>query len=278
MGVKIRLPLGSGVGTRDCTLADRGHHIRRPTENTMASLLDYFDHLYIINLAHRTDRRQEMQDQLRRVGLSLEHERVSLFSAHTPESAGGFPSLGARGCFMSHLGVIRQAERAGHRRYLVAEDDLDFADDFAARWQAAHEVLQASSWSLFYATYMPMDTLPPGNGPLRLMPSNRNLVNTQFIGLQGDVIPALARYLEAMLERPTGDPNGGPMHVDGAFSWFRAQHPEHLTWIATPQFGYERPSRTDVHALPWYDRLPAVRPAAQTLRRWRWRLARRPSI
>jgi glycosyl transferase, family 25 len=170
----------------------------------MTSLLDYFDHLYIINLPERTDRRQEMEEQLRRVGLSLEHKRVTLYAAHRPESAGDFPSVGVRGCFMSHLGVIKAAECAGHRRYLVAEDDLDFTDDFENRWRSAHAVLQAAPWSLFYATYNPLESLPPGSGPVRSMPSDEGLINLQFVGLQGPIIGALARELEAMLKRSVG--------------------------------------------------------------------------
>jgi hypothetical protein len=59
------------------------------------------------------------------------------------------------------------------------------------------------------------------------------------------------------------------MHVDGAYTWFRASHPEMRTWIAVPELGHQRQSRTDIHPLRWYDRWPVVRELAQWARRVR---------
>lgn len=245
----------------------------------MAGLLEYFDHLYVINLASRTDRRDEMQSQLKRIGLSLDDSQVTLFEAIRPDGPGDFPSIGARGCFMSHLGVLRLAERAGHERILVFEDDLDFADDFTERWPHLQEILSRESWSIFYGTYEALPNgPPPGTGLLRVMPSAEGLVNLQFVGYRRMTIVPLVGYLDAMLKRPAGHMAGGPMHVDGALSWFRAQHPDQVTLIAAPQLGYERPSRTDIHAIGWYDRWPLVSSVAQLLRRWHWRWVRKPNL
>src|ERR1700759_1624099 len=96
-----------------------------------------FDAIYINNLASRPDRRAQMRSQLRRVGLDPDAPPVTFFDAVRPDTAAGFPTLGARGCFLSHLGVLRDAHAAGHRRILVLEDDLNFADDFARRFASA---------------------------------------------------------------------------------------------------------------------------------------------
>ncbi|MBC7483864.1 MAG: LPS biosynthesis glycosyltransferase, partial [Rhizobacter sp.] len=92
---------------------------------------------------------------------------------------------------------------------------------------------------------------------------------THFIGFQGEAIAAAAAYLAAMLERPPGDPDGGPMHVDGAYSWFRRAHPEFQTVLAVPPLGYQRASRTDIHDLAWFDKLPVVRELVSAVRRAR---------
>jgi len=44
------------------------------------------------------------------------------------------------------------------------------------------------------------------------------------------------------------------MHVDGAYSWFRKDHPELTTLITVPELAFQRSSATDVHARRWYDR------------------------
>jgi glycosyl transferase, family 25 len=57
------------------------------------------------------------------------------------------------------------------------------------------------------------------------------------------------------------------MHVDGAYSWFRRQHPEVITLLAMPELGHQRSSRTDIHDLNWYDRSIVLRPLVSVLRR-----------
>ena len=80
------------------------------------------------------------------------------------------------------------------------------------------------------------------------------LSTTAFVAVQGRHLAALVPYLEAMLARPPGDPLGGPMHIDGAYCWFRRAHPGMATWLTNPPLGYQRASRTDIHTLRWFDR------------------------
>ena len=56
------------------------------------------------------------------------------------------------------------------------------------------------------------------------------------------------------------------MHVDGAYSLFRAQNPEMLTLIATPSMGGQRSSRSDIYPNKWYDRIPGLMGIAGALR------------
>ena len=57
------------------------------------------------------------------------------------------------------------------------------------------------------------------------------------------------------------------MHVDGAYSRFRHDHRDLETVIALPELGYQRASRTDIHALRWYDDWPFVRQGAAWIRK-----------
>lgn len=234
----------------------------------MSHSLALFQQVYIINLASRVDRRAEMTEQLRRIGLNIDSPNVRLFEAVRPPDAGAFTSTGARGCFMSHLGVLRDARSAGLERILILEDDLNFSVDFLARAPSLIDQLAAQDWSIFYGGHELHGAPPQGVGALLIEPA-LHVQTAHFVAFRGAAIAALASYLEAMLTRKPGDRLGGPMHVDGAYCWFRAARPELNTVIAQPPLGYQRSSRTDIHQLRWFDKVPLVRALVVLLRRAR---------
>ena len=228
--------------------------------------MTYFDAVYVINLPSRTDRRAQMNEQLRKVGLDPGAPPVVFFDAIRPDDAGGFPTLGTRGCFLSHLGVMRAARAAGHQRVLVLEDDLNFSKDFAQRIGSLAQAAEASGWDFWYLSALSVKSAPAMSGDLVELPPDSAVFGAHMFAVRAPVIEQLVPYLEAMLERPPGDPAGGPMHVDGAYSWYRKEHPAARTIMATLALGYQRPSRTDIHDLKWFDRVPVIDKAVALLR------------
>ena len=233
----------------------------------MAHPFDAFERIFVINLPSREDRRREMGVQFEKVGLGWASPGVELFVATRPADAGSFPSLGTRGCFLSHLGVLRQAQRSGCRTILILEDDVNFVADFRPRMAAITHALSGVRWDFFYGGHK-MDSPPVGNGtPVLKIASSDGVQTAHFVALSSAAIALLVPYLEAQLERPAGHPDGGPMHVDGTYSWFRREHPDLVTFVATPEVAYQRASRTDIHELPWHDRAWGVRTMVSQLRR-----------
>jgi glycosyl transferase, family 25 len=234
----------------------------------MGDPLGPFERIFVINLATRVDRRRETEVQLRRIGLSLESDRVERFDAIRPDEPGDFPSVGARGCFLSHLGVLRRARASNLRSVLVLEDDVDFVEGIASALEAPMHRLRDASWSIFYGGGR-MASSPRGmaSGGCVALDADEEVGTSHFYGLRGEVVGALADYLELLLTRTAGHPEGGPMHVDGAFCWFRRLHPRYRTLMAVPELGYQRLSRTDIHALRWYDKSAPLRPVLSVLRR-----------
>lgn len=238
------------------------------------ALFQVADALFVINLPSRADRRREIDQQLGRIGLSLRHPRVTLFPAVRPSDKGGFPDIGSHGCFMSHLGVLRAAAAAGLDAIIVCEDDLDLARDFNARLPGVIAALRDLPWDIVYGGYgpTPSGVAIAGHPDLWVVPPDEAILCTHFLIFRGRAIRALPEYLTRMLDRPEGDPAGGPMHVDGAISWFRREHPESVTLAFVPALGHQRPSRTDIHALHWFDRTPVAREIVSSLRRIKRRL------
>jgi hypothetical protein len=234
-----------------------------------------FEHIYIINLLTRTDRKVEMEQQLRRIGLSLESRNIELFAAVRPVEAGGFPSIGARGCFMSHLGVLENARARGFKSILILEDDFDFSRDFNLRFEGIEDHLQKNTWDLFYGGALNSLAAPQlsGASAVPAIHPAAGIMGSHCIAINKKGIDRLVPYFEAILSRPAGHAEGGPMHVDGAYSWFRSQNPDMVTLIAHPEIGHQRSSATDIHPQKWYERSALTGPVVSLVRKLKNRAA-----
>lgn len=247
-----------------------------------------FDRICIINLAHRSDRRREMTRELARLGLRPGRGDVDFFEAIRPLDAGPFPSIGARGCFLSHLAVLEDARRDGLDSVLILEDDATFVSDVVDRLPAVAAALAQGDWDVFYGGYRMMppdrpDARETVSGPV---PADREaaagvapvdpevgMLTTHCVAFRGAAIAETVDFLKALMARPDESSEGGPMHVDGALSWYRRTHPQRRTLAAVPAIAHQRPSRSDIfERLAWYDRIAGLAPWLAILRRVKHRL------
>lgn len=231
-------------------------------------LLEEHGPLFLINLPERKDRHAEFGEQLARIGLSFGHPRIRTFHAIRPTELSGFPTIGARGCFLSHKTILERTVSDQLGSVIICEDDLDFAPSFLSRLPVILEVMAHETWDIFYAGYTSEQIGDVVNSKANIfrLPPMHPVMCAHFYILRGQAIADLHHYLNAILSRPSGHPDGGPMHYDGALSRFRASRPDLVTLATLPTLGKQRPSRTDIHALPWFDRTPLVREAVQILR------------
>lgn len=84
-----------------------------------------FTNIFYINLDADVERRNNCEKQLRECGLSAER-----FPAIIPTDAGNYPSLGARGCQLSHVALVEEAQRRNLDHLLILEDDFILREDF----------------------------------------------------------------------------------------------------------------------------------------------------
>src|SRR5229473_3424970 len=117
--------------------------------------MDHAGDIVVINLAERTDRRSEMEIELKRVNWSAQ-----FFRAIRPKEKGQFPSVGSKGCFLSHLAVLKLARDHHLNRLIILEDDVTFAADFVRRWPKALTELESLDWSIFYPGHALGETSP----------------------------------------------------------------------------------------------------------------------
>ena len=75
----------------------------------------FIDKIFYINLDKRTDRREQIEAELAKMG--LEAERYP--AIYTPHS-------GILGCGYSHLNILKNSKKKGYRNVLILEDDFEF--------------------------------------------------------------------------------------------------------------------------------------------------------
>ena len=228
------------------------------------NLIEQFDRVYIVNLPEREDRRQEMEVELNRAGLRIDGDRIRFHKAVRPEDAGLFPSLGARGCFLSHLAILNDAIDSDLERILVMEDDLCLDERFGRAQERMSRRLMEKGWCFAYLGHV--EPLENDGGEPAWRATWQPIATTHFYALNREAIRPLRDHLQACLSRHPGHPMGSPMHVDGAYSLFRAAHPEMLTLMSVPSMGGQRSSRSDIYPNKWYDRVPGVKRLAGALR------------
>lgn len=244
-----------------------------PTRFDAALLRTLFDRIYVINLPERLDRRREMAVELGRIGLGFDDPLVQVFPAVRPADRGDFESIGARGCFLSHLGVLKDAVANGYGSILILEDDVDWTPAALAKGAGAEALLEPD-WAFLHGGQGHDPAATDGRLSLVALAPGQDFRLTHFIGLRGEIIGQLVGYLEAMLARPAGSADGGPMHVDGAYSWFRRAHPAVVARVCAPSVARQRSSRSDIfqhrgwratRAADWARKL--LRPVKALLRR-----------
>lgn len=202
------------------------------------TIFDHFDAIRIVNLAQRTDRRRAMNRELARVGLAGD-PRVAFFSAIRPADAGRFTSIGARGVYLSQKHLLREAAAARHS-LLILEDDCLFLPGAADR-------VFGKDWDIFYGGYTASD-------PHDLL--NSDVQGAHMMGFSAVGAHLVSQYLEQLTCEGVHPP------IDAAYVWFRRANPGVRTAFADPPLAGQRPSRSDIAALAWYDRVPLVRSAA----------------
>jgi glycosyl transferase, family 25 len=230
-------------------------------------IMDYFDRCFVINLPARRDRRRLMQKELDMAGMPLEPGRVEIFPGIRPDDAGPFPSLGARGCFESHLGILRRARAEGFRNVMVMEDDLTIGPLFPAHAEQLLAELQAADWGFVFFGHVLEQADAGTDSPVRLAAYPGPIMTAHFYAVNGAILDRLLAFFDALLQRPPGHPDGSPMHLDGAYSTFRKQNPDVLTLVAVPSLGWQRSSRSDIYPNRWYDRWPVARELVALARR-----------
>jgi len=227
----------------------------------MPPFLETFDLVAIINIPDRTDRYRECLRELKMIGLDVTPGKVEFFPGKRVTSLDGFPTLGARGGFLAHLALIREAQRRGASSLCVFEDDFEIARENAVPLLKSVEAARTLPWDFFYLGHR----LSLPQSPIGLTDTKEAIVTAHAFAMRSSVFAPLAEYLEGCIVRPPGDPIGGPQFIDGGITMFRERNPSLTTLVANPSRVTQRSSRSDISP-SGFEHIPVIRQAASLTR------------
>jgi glycosyl transferase family 25 len=213
------------------------------------ALLHHLDHAYLLNLASRPDRlRASVRELEAMFGADLVAAKVTVFAAQRPDDSGRFANVGTRGCFESHLAVLRTADAAGHRRIAVIEDDVHFTSGAAAQIGPLTDALAESEWGYAHLGYHdPFAAVPaPVDDTAHWLAFSGEIQGAQLLCVDRSVLRRLIEHLETCADGVLGDDLRGPMPVDGAYNTFRWLNEDVVRLVASPSVAGQRSSRSDI--------------------------------
>lgn len=236
-------------------------------------LTELIERIYVINLPERQDRKAQIAAELKLQGIGWQANKVICWPAIRPDSTADFPTLGAHGCFLSHLAALKDAARALDQGWiLILEDDAVLLAHLGVALPELAALLRQQTADLIYLGSCQHDETPDQRTTFQR--SQQPIVGAHAYMVACEYLPQLIAYLEGCLERPAGHPMGGRLHYDGALSLYRQFHPDCRTWLAQPNLVEQRFSRSDIQPRWWYDQWPVIRQLAAWARIGKQRLHR----
>jgi glycosyl transferase, family 25 len=223
------------------------------------ALLDTFAAIRIINLKSRKDRRREMASEFARLGLTIDGRKIRFHTASRFDCAHPFPTVGARGCFHSHLAVLEEAKLNGFENVLILEDDCDFVGSIEAALAYALIALREKDWQLFFGGHEELACDESHPEPVQRIRPGSWVRGTHFVAVQRKAIEMIVPFLHNEVGQLAIDPGGRSRGIDAAYCYFGASFSELHYFAAWPKLCYQRPSRTDISNPSAFDRLPVMK-------------------
>jgi len=160
---------------------------------------------------------------------------------------------------------IAQSEKS--RNVLILQDDITFSPYFKDNEAELLKKLNQTEWDIVQFGYMPEQHCQPQDSKFcSFQVFNESLIGAHFFAVNGKSIDQFLEFLETLIQRPLGDPLGGPMPIDGAINVYNWQNPDITRLISVPVFGSQRSSYSDVTP-KWFDKFVILRSLVEFLRK-----------
>lgn len=202
----------------------------------MIKINDVFDNVYVINLAARKDRLEQITQELKSV--EIKHE---IFTAVNGVPSGvKLPDYivktpGVAGCMFSHIRIIEDAKKRNFNKILILEDDAEFAKNFIKLFNNFYNNLP-QDWQMVY--------LGGSSHPILSEKINENVIKTKgaytthAYGIKSDVFDTVINNI---------DIKSGVQYAHPIDAFYAINvHSIFTTYLSKPNLVYQRAGYSDI--------------------------------
>lgn len=173
---------------------------------------------YAITTKDRPERREHLEHELRRAGFD-----AHIHIAERPTDAGGFRSIGSRGCVESHLACLREAVKDGVDVCVIAEDDVLMTRRIKSLLRDIARELHELDWKFVYLGHLPAS---PARGQRMTRVSEHivrshgwEILGAHLVAINASALPTVVRDFARRFE-----PGGWRIDSDGIYNEIRRDH------------------------------------------------------
>jgi glycosyl transferase family 25 len=144
------------------------------------NIYEFFPLIKYINLDERVDRKELAEKEFAKIGINPER-----FSAIKRDN-------GAEGCYLSHLNLLKEAEKR-NENLLVFEDDVQFCDDAKEIIEKSLDEMKDLDWCLWYGAG---NILKPFCQVSEYLAKLNHCQSTVFYGVNKKYLPRIIEFVE----------------------------------------------------------------------------------
>ena len=122
--------------------------------------------------------------------------------------------------------------------------------------EAVIGAMEQCDWDIIYFGRIAGEGEPDA-APLN--PWRKGVIGGHFYGMQRAYMEKILEFLDSLGKAELGMADVRPIFRDGAFGLYAERNPEVNQYLAAPNLASQRSSRTDLHKLAVYDRIPGVK-------------------
>lgn len=195
--------------------------------------MDLFQHTFFINLESRTDRLEQVREELSKMG--IEGERINAVKA----------KVGGIGCTLSHIRCLEEAKKRGYKQVFICEDDIKFTDP--DRFKAQLEKFAENPEIQWDVLLVGANVVPPYHAIedycVRVFNAQTTTGYIVKCGMYDVLLETFKESCQLQMKNPGQPGVSNPYAID---IWWKRLQPQYFWYIITPLTVTQRESYSEI--------------------------------